>query len=133
MKNMFMALALVTLMAAPVLAGGGNKNTTAVTVTNDSSGPVAVIFDNTNTTNAQLAGFTQAQFRNQGGFVLNGGESRTINVRAGNHRIRAAYLNQGTNSIDNATRIGALAVAVGANTTQDIHISGNSSGTATLR
>jgi len=132
MKNMFSALVILTLLAAPALAGGGNKNTTGVRVHNQSQGQVAVIFDDSGTSNTQLVGLTQAQFRNQGGFFLNGGESRTINLRAGAHTVRSAYINAQSNGIDNATRIGTRTINVRSNSTQTLNISGNSGVTATF-
>jgi len=125
MKSMFSALVIVALLAAPALAGGGNKNSTGVRVHNQSQGQVAVIFDNTGTSNTQLVGMTQAQFRNQGGFFLNGGESRTINLRAGTHTVRAAYVNAQTNLIESAARIGTRTIVVQSNQTVTLNISGN--------
>jgi len=132
MKYLFVALLALAMLPAPVLAGGGNKNSTNVRVRNNSQGDVAVLFDNGGTANADLVNITQAQFRNRGGFILNGGETRTINLRSGNHVIRAAYLGN-NNRITDASLIGTANVRVRNNQTSTVDISGDNTAAAQLQ
>jgi hypothetical protein len=133
MKNLIAAVVLLTLLPTSVFAGGGNKNATRLRVTNNSNGRVAVMVDNTGTSDAQLIALSQAQFTNQGGFILNGGESRTINVRAGQHTVRAAYIDANTGRVTDVSRIGRRTVNVNNNSTVNVGISGDSTGAATVQ
>lgn len=132
MKNLLIAAVALALLPAPVFAGGGTKNATQLQVTNNSNGTVAVLIDNNVTTNAQLINLSNAQFRARGGFFLNAGESATINLRAGNHRIRAAVLNATTNRVEAAGRIGTVNVNVRQNQTTRVAIDGTAATTAVL-
>jgi len=123
MKNAIAIMVALALLPATTFAGGGDKATSHIKVTNGSAGLVAVIVDS-KLTAAQLAALTKDQFTAKGGFFLNGKEAKTVNAKAGNHTVQAAYVNTATGKIA-AGGVGAATVSLGENKTVGVTVTGN--------
>lgn len=86
--NRRIALALAVCMAfsaSSVFAGGGGtKKDSTITVTNNTEFGIGVAVD---PSNSLLASTTPEEFVARGGKILNPGDTYTVKVKAGSHRV----------------------------------------------
>ena len=109
-RGLLFALVASIALSTSAFAGGGSggtKKDATIVVTNDTTGPYAVVVDASDALKAKLAGGTAtlADLTAAGGAVVVPGKSFTTKVKAGAHKIGLASVNVTTGAIGSAKEV----------------------------